>query len=167
LLPPLHFVIPKWLIANTLTGANIMNRFTKIIAAIAMNLPVIAAAATAQPANLEVAFTGIETPKGNILMVLFDSEEGYNSEKAVRAVVVPADKADVKTLIEGLSPGRYAVKSFHDIDGDNKMGSNPYGMPTEPFAFSNNARGQMGPASWTDAAFEVKAGTNTANITIQ
>lgn len=144
-----------------------MNRFTQIIAAIAMNLPVIAAAATAQPASLEVSFNGIETPKGNIMMVLFNSEESYNTEKPLRAVMVAADKADVKTLIEGLSPGRYAVKSFHDIDGDNKMGSNPYGMPTEPFAFSNNARGQMGPAAWADAEFEVKAGTNITKITIQ
>lgn len=144
-----------------------MNRFTKIIAAIAMNLPVIAAAATAQPASLEVSFNGIETPKGNIMMVLFDSEEGYNTEKPMRAVMVAADNANVKTLIEGLSPGRYAVKSFHDIDGDNKMGSNPYGMPTEPFAFSNNAHGQMGPAAWADAVFEVKAGTNITKITIQ
>ncbi len=152
-----------------------MNHFTKIIAAIAINLPALAATAAAQPstaqtatapASLEVSFNGIETTKGNILMVVFDSEAGYNSSKPIRSVVVPADKANVTTLIEGLSPGRYAIKSFHDIDGDNKMGTNPFGMPTEPFAFSNNARGQMGPAKWADASFEVKIGANSNAITI-
>ncbi len=148
-----------------------MNRVTKIITAIAINLPVIAAAAAAQsanpPANLELNFNGIETPKGNIMIALFDSEEAYNSDKAIRTIAAPADKADVKTLVNGLVPGRYAIKSFHDIDSNNQMGTNPYGMPTEPFAFSNNARGQMGPASWKDAAFDIKAGSNTAAITIQ
>jgi uncharacterized protein (DUF2141 family) len=28
-------------------------------------------------------------------------------------------------------------------------------MPTEPFAFSNNAKGRFGPAKWDDARFEV------------
>lgn len=67
----------------------------------------------------------------------------------------------------GLKPGRYAVKSFHYIDGDGKMGTNPFGMPIEPFAFSNNAVGNMGPAKWADASFEVKAGANSHRIEIK
>ncbi len=145
-----------------------MNTFKTIIAAIAINLPALTAAAAAnEAAKLEVAFTGIETPKGAIMMVLFDSEATFNGGKPVRVAMVPADKADAKTLIEGLPAGRYAIKSFHDIDGDQKMSTNPFGMPTEPFAFSNNAKGNMGPASWADAAFDVKAGANTHSITIQ
>lgn len=145
-----------------------MNSLKTIIAAIALNLPALTAVAVAgEPVKLEVAFTGIEAKQGAVMMVLFDSEAGYNSDKPVRAVVVPADKGDAKTLIEGLPAGRYAIKSFHDIDGDFKMGTNPYGMPVEPFAFSNNAKGDMGPASWADAAFDVKAGANTHSIIIQ
>jgi len=33
-------------------------------------------------------------------------------------------------------------------------------MPLEPYAFSNNARGLFGPASWRSASFEVKPGAN-------
>ena len=35
------------------------------------------------------------------------------------------------------------------------MGRNPFGMPTEPFAFTNNAVGNMGPASWDRARVAV------------
>ena len=49
------------------------------------------------------------------------------------------------------------MKSFHDLNGNGRMDSNPFGMPTEPFAFSNNARGNMGPAPWSAAAFDVAA----------
>ena len=66
----------------------------------------------------------------------------------------------------GLAPGRYAVKAFHDVNGDGKMAANPFGVPTEPYAFSNNAKGMMGPPKWTDAAFEVTAGQNTHVITL-
>ena len=72
----------------------------------------------------------------------------------------------ITTTFTGLVPGRYAIKAFHDVNGDGKMGSNPFGMPTEPFAFSNNAHGVMGPAKWDAAAFEVKAGDNSHTIAI-
>ena len=100
--------------------------------------------------------------------LLFDSEEAYGGKGApVRQIMVAADKAEVATQLVGLKPGRYAIKLFHDIDGDHKMGTNPFGIPTEPFAFSNNAVGNMGPAKWADAAFEVKAGDNSHSIVIQ
>ena len=56
-------------------------------------------------------------------------------------------------LFEDLPTGTYAMKAFHDVDGDGEMATNPFGMPTEPFAFSNNAVGNMGPAGWDRAQF--------------
>jgi len=57
------------------------------------------------------------------------------------------------TPFEDLPAGDYAMKAFHDVDGDGRMATNPFGMPTEPFAFSNNAVGNMGPAGWDRAHF--------------
>jgi uncharacterized protein (DUF2141 family) len=39
------------------------------------------------------------------------------------------------------------------------MNRNPFGMPTEPYAFSNNAVGNMGPAGWDRARFTVQGAT--------
>ena len=145
-----------------------MNSFKSLIAAITLNIPALAAAGTTQlPGQLEVDFTGIQEPTGAIMLAIYDSEAGYSSDKPVRGVRLVVSAAQAKTVIEGLPAGRYAIKSFHDVDGDGKMTTNPYGMPIEPCAFSNNARGNMGPASWAQAAFEVKAGANTHAITIQ
>lgn len=118
-------------------------------------------------ASLTLAFTGIEQPAGAVMIALFDSEEGWAANRPVRTAMARVDGASAQAAFEGLAPGRYAVKSFHDVDGDGRMGTNPFGMPTEPFAFSNNARGAMGPASWADAAFTVAAGANRHAIAIQ
>ncbi len=147
-----------------------MNRFKSILTAVAIAGASFSAAAVAQnaTASLKVEFTGIKDKQGTVLGVLFASEEAYNGKGApVRPIMIAADNAAVATTIDGLAPGTYAIKVFHDIDGDNKMGTNPYGMPTEPFAFSNNAQGNMGPAKWADAKFEVKAGANQHSIVIQ
>jgi uncharacterized protein (DUF2141 family) len=155
-------------LANGAKGATIMTRFNTIIAAIALNIPAITAAYAADaPANLEVAFKGIEVQKGAVMFGVYDSEEAYNKGTSINGARVVADKADIAAMIEGLPAGRYAIKAFHDIDGDGKMSSNPFGMPTEPFAFSNDAKGAMGPASWADAAFDVKAGGTKISITIK
>jgi uncharacterized protein (DUF2141 family) len=55
---------------------------------------------------------------------------------------------------------------FHDVNGDGRMNTNPFGIPTEPYAFSNNARGQFGPASWADAVFTVEAAETTQQINL-
>ena len=130
--------------------------------AVVLSIAALAAtAAAAQEASLTVAFAGVKAHKGKMMGVLFDSQAAYDGKgEAVRAFAVAADGATIEERLPGLKPGRYAIRVFHDLDGDGKMGLNPFGVPTEPFAFSNDAKGMMGPASWDAAAFEVKAGDN-------
>lgn len=124
------------------------------------------AASAAEAASLTVTFTGLE-PKGAVNMVLVNSPEAYADKApplAADRIVVTATSAS--RTFQGLAPGRYAIKAFHDADGDGKMGANPFGIPTEPFGFSNNARGAMGPPRWDEAGFEVKPGANTQTISV-
>ena len=121
---------------------------------------------TTQTASLTLTFTGIKSPTGAVMVGLYDSQAAYEGGKAVRQVMIMVDGDTATKTLEGLPPGTYAIKSFHDVDGDGKMGANPFGMPTEPYAFSNDAKGSMGPAKWGAAAFEVKAGDNAQTITI-
>ena len=50
------------------------------------------------------------------------------------------------------------VEAIRDVVGRGTA----FGMPTEPFAFSNNAVGNMGPAKWDRARFEVSGATAQA-----
>jgi uncharacterized protein (DUF2141 family) len=123
-------------------------------------VPAAPAPASASSATLTLTYTGIATQEGNIMVALFDSEQAFDRGGApVRVAMVPANAASVTVRIEGLASGRYAIKSFHDLDGDNRMSTNPMGMPIEPFAFSNNARANMGPPTWADSMFDVNGAT--------
>lgn len=126
------------------------------------------AAAPARAASLTIRFEGIETPAGQIMLSVFDNAAAHDQNGApVRVAAVPVEGTTAVARFEGLKPGDHAVKSFHDIDGDGKMGSNPFGMPFEPFAFSNNAKAQGGPPPWEAARFPVAAGANAIRITIK
>ena len=125
------------------------------------------AARAADTASLTVTFSGLKATTGAILFTVVNSEAAYGDKAPATAqAMLPVSASSATRVITGLAPGRYAIKAFHDVNGDGKMGANPFGIPTEPFAFSNNAVGNMGPAKWADASFDVKAGDNVHTITI-
>lgn len=104
---------------------------------------------------------------GHIMVVLFDSEAAYNGGgQPVRQAMVDAANDPTTAVFEGLPTGTYAAKMFHDVNGNGRMDTNPFGMPTEPYAFSNNAVGNMGPAGWDRASFPVN-GDTTQTIRIR
>ncbi|MGH7028741.1 DUF2141 domain-containing protein [Brevundimonas sp.] len=118
-----------------------------------------AAPAHAQPADnrLTLTFeTGAET--GAVMVALYDSEAAYEDGAPTRVARVDV-AAGQREAVFDLPAGAYGMKAFHDVDGDGKMNVNPFGMPTEPYAFSNNAVGNMGPAKWDRARFEVSGAT--------
>jgi uncharacterized protein (DUF2141 family) len=137
----------------------------KFLAAVLLGL---AAPAAANEAVLNVQFDQIEVPTGQIMLSVYDNEVAHDGGgKPVRVAAVKVEGASATVTFHGLAPGRYAIKAFHDIDGDGQMGTNPFGMPTEPFAFSNNARPQGGPPKWSAASFAVATGTSTTRIIIK
>ena len=125
------------------------------IAALAAALVLSAGPALAQDATADISFTfEVGQPTGAIMVALFDSEAAYGGEgPPVRVARIEVSGATASAAFEGLPAGDYAMRSFHDVDGDGEMDTNPFGMPTEPFGFSNNAVGNMGPASWDRARF--------------
>lgn len=122
-----------------------------------------APALASDPASLALTFeTGAET--GAVMVALYD-EAAYAGGQPVRAARIDVAAGDRSVSFEGLPAGEYGVKAFHDLNGNGRMDTNPFGMPTEPFAFSNNAVGNMGPASWDRARFTVDgAASQTISI---
>ena len=134
--------------------------------ATAFNLIPLGSAHAQDTASVTLTFTGIQTPTGAIMAGIYDSEAAFGGGKPVQGVRIVVTGGEATTVVTGLAPGRYGIKAYHDVDGDGRMGTNPFGMPTEPYAASNNARGNMGPPAWTDAAFDVAAGETVQTITI-
>lgn len=120
---------------------------------------------TQSTATLTVRFAGFKTAAGTAMLSLYNSEQSYAAGKPLRGAVAAVRDDRAEVVVTGLAPGRYAIRAFHDRDGDGKMATNPFGIPLEPFAFSNGAKPQGGPAPWAAASFEVPAGASAVSIT--
>jgi uncharacterized protein (DUF2141 family) len=133
------------------------------LAAVALSAPSPVLAQT-QP-TVSVSVMGVETQRGNILVALYD--EASWGETAVALGRAPVTGEVVAVEVRAPGTGRYAVRLFHDIDGDNELDANLLGIPTEPFGFSNDAPLRFGPPAFADAAFDVSAEGARQSITLR
>ncbi|GGD16991.1 DUF2141 domain-containing protein [Aquisalinus flavus] len=108
--------------------------------------------------DLELQVT-VRQVEGSILVTLVD-EAGWNgTAPQIAGFAEQVTASPVIIMVDGLEPGLYAVKAFHDLNGNGEMDTNVMGIPSEPFAFSNNAAGNFGPPDFAAAAFDVTPGT--------
>lgn len=121
------------------------------------------ASGAANSAKVSVTITGIKTVSGTIEIALYD-EAGFASGKSAASASIPVTGATVTWPVDAVKPGVYAIKLYQDVNGDGEMNANPFGIPIEPYAFSNNAHGSFGPPKFDAAAFTVPGGETLQTI---
>lgn len=139
---------------NMLLKGFHMSRFSPSHAAgsVVAALAGLLVASSAIAADLTVTVEGAKAGEGKVMIALFDTANGFPAAapKQGQFGEVAQDKA-VFTF-KDLPPGRYAVSAFQDRNNNQKLDANMMGLPTEPYGFSRNATGRMGPPKFDDAA---------------
>ena len=100
---------------------------------------------------------------GEIHIAIYDSKETFEQDRGeqggpasgiVDGLVVPVGQGSFSHTFD-LPSGNYAVGIFHDVNGNNRLDTNLFGVPKEQYGFSNDASGRFGPPSFDDAAISV------------
>lgn len=106
--------------------------------------------------ELTVEITGMEVDKGKVFLALYNSEDTFlKSSKTTKGTNAIVKDGKATAYFKGLKKGEYAVSLFHDENDNGKMDTKIFGIPKEPYGFSNNAKGFMGPPKFKDAKFTV------------
>lgn len=118
---------------------------------IALGLGLLAVTGPASAAELRLAFPGLKA-EGRVAYAVYADSVSWNRRTgAVKAGTV----ATGEDVVLHLPPGVYGVMAYHDRDDDRKLDTLPIGLPTEPYGFSNDARGTFGPPGWRAASFRL------------
>ena len=104
---------------------------------------------------------------GEIHVAVYDNAQAFEADRGEQGGASPGItegtiemvEPDSVTYVYELPPGTYAIGIFHDVNLNNKMDDNFFGIPKEQFGFSNNARAFFGPPSFEAAAFELNGAT--------
>ena len=117
-----------------------------------LTLLALSTALQAQAASLEIEITGTQGVEGQVLVALFDRAEGWLSRPLQSRKITPGADGTLRLRFDDLPEGQYAYSLLHDLNGNGRMDFNLIGMPTEAYAFSNNA-GRFGAPKFDEARF--------------
>lgn len=121
---------------------------------------------SAAAATLTIVVSEVAEAEGSVMVAVVAGKPGFQEQiPPAAALVQPAQAGEMIFTASDLPPGEYAVKVMHDVNGNGKLDTNFIGLPVEPWAMSNNARGKFGPPRWKAAKFSID-GDTTHTLTL-
>ncbi|MBN9556867.1 MAG: DUF2141 domain-containing protein [Alphaproteobacteria bacterium] len=128
-------------------------------------LPVSGQAQTSEEATLTIKIERVSKHAGYVRLALYDGANWGGTEgKPAAGAVVPAKPGETVIALRGLKPGVYAIKTFQDENSDGEMNFDWFGIPTERFGFSNDAKPTFQQPSFDSAKFTLQPGANEMTI---
>ncbi len=118
--------------------------------------------------SVAIHVTGLKNQSSTLFVAVFDSAKGFPKPEHSRetsTVPVTTDSVDFSLSLPDLATTGIAI--FQDLNGDGKLTKNSFGLPIEPYGFSNNARSTFGPPSFSQSAFRVSDSTSSIEITVR
>jgi len=108
--------------------------------------------------TLTVEFEIAKYSKGKIYVALYSSADSF-LKKPIKGTIITVTNGKATATFENVAAGTYAVSSFYDKNDNGKLDTNFLGIPKEPTAMSNNAKGSFGPPKFKDAKFVLNSNT--------
>ncbi len=107
---------------------------------------------------MTVTIGNIETAKGSLYVALFNNENNFLEDGAnPYGKIVPVKSKPTCTVeFDELPFGKYAIAVYHDLNNNGKLDKNMLGIPTEPYAFSNNPAVKWHSPTFQEAAIELR-----------
>jgi uncharacterized protein (DUF2141 family) len=131
--------------------------WTKMKLILLLVLMAMSATVSAQTARLLVHIGRFENDNGTVHVTLKDS-----SRKIVAEKKVPISNESAEVTFDKLQPGRYAIRVYHDENGNGKLDRALLGIRKESWGVSNDSLQTFGPARFRKMLFEVRGNTEIA-----
>jgi uncharacterized protein (DUF2141 family) len=132
-------------------------KFLSLLLALGMS-----SSAFASPAQIRVQ--GLRQDKGSIIINLFASAESWESEVPDKIVQISPLQGNSAAITVDLPAGNYAFFLYHDEDANGELKRGTFGLPGEPYAFSNNVRIGLSKPSFQKMKFVVPDAGTTQEV---
>ncbi|PIW26907.1 MAG: hypothetical protein COW30_12655 [Rhodospirillales bacterium CG15_BIG_FIL_POST_REV_8_21_14_020_66_15] len=110
----------------------------------------------ARAADLTITVTGLESDQGDVHIAVYDRPEAFPKSGGMLAEGRAMPKGRQATWVfKDLTPGTYAVATFHDANGNHSFDQGLFGVPLEDYGFSMGARAFLSAPAFDAAAFPV------------
>ncbi len=124
-----------------------------------------AAAPRAETASVTVVVTALVSTESVVKLNFYNAPEKFlkDGQQAFRLVVKPNGQHEISVPVE-LAKGEWAVALTQDTNNNDLLDKNFLGIPTEPFAFSNNVRPHLSAPNFEECKFMVDGSGKVVSI---
>jgi len=131
------------------------------IATIMTLLILLTSTAYAQTGTVAVKVTQIDVKEGGKIKIGIYASKGFPFlGKEIDGLDIEIKGTSATYVFKNIPAGKYAISVFQDSNVDGILNKNMFGVPKEPYGFSNNKYGKFGPPNFEDVSFDVKEGTS-------
>ncbi|MBI3482269.1 MAG: DUF2141 domain-containing protein [Bacteroidetes bacterium] len=114
--------------------------------------------------SLKVSLSNIKK-EGKIKIAVYRKGEDFPDDKLiVKSLEGEGTNGKCEFQFESIPFGSYAVAIYQDVNGNGKLDKGMFGIPSEPFAFSNNFRPKFGGPSFDKCKFDFAKDSLALNI---
>ncbi len=122
----------------------------------------------AENGKIKIEIHNIKEFKGTIRVGLYNSAKNFEKPDKTtpfRWKTIKPNKSKQSIVLDNIPYGNYAVAIYHDVNNNNKLDKNFFGMPTEPYGFSTNFKPRAGSPEFDDVSF--KFNTDYSRIAVR
>ena len=104
--------------------------------------------------EVTVEIRNVDLDEGTMVLSVFEGKKNW-LKRGMMQEKLTVDGNETVTFTITLPPGEYGFHAYQDLDDNGKMKTNFIGIPKEPTAVSNDAKGKFGPPKYKDAKVTV------------
>ncbi|MDX1630105.1 MAG: DUF2141 domain-containing protein [Fulvivirga sp.] len=105
--------------------------------------------------EVKVQISNIQQTKGLINVCLVTEREDFLGKCSEYHRVMKVTASEMVIRFPNVPSGEYAITVVHDQNSNGKLDVNLFGIPSEPYGFSNNPSTIFGPPAFEKCVFSV------------
>ncbi|CAH9053833.1 hypothetical protein PSECIP111951_02396 [Pseudoalteromonas holothuriae] len=127
--------------------------------------------------KLVINISNVDSEEGQLLVMIHDNSADFHADLNIndpkahyfsKKVVTPT-KPNTLVVFNNLPAGKYAINVIHDKDSDGQLDRMIFpflGMPSEPYALSNNIYDHFSKGDFDNALVELKAPNDQVDLSL-
>ena len=117
--------------------------------------------------TLTVTLSGMKNDRGSLVYAMWSEPEGWLEGNTIREGSVSIENGSSTLYFSELPYGEYAISVYQDRNDNGKLDTGLFGIPKEPFGFSNDPKLGFGPPKYEDSVFTLEAPEHSIQIPVK
>ncbi|WP_313112620.1 DUF2141 domain-containing protein [Aequorivita sediminis] len=108
--------------------------------------------------TLTITVDNIKEVNGTIEIGLFNNGDRFLEKgQAYKSISIAVNNSTETITVKNIPKGTYAISLFQDLNDDKICNQNFFGIPKEPYAFSNNIKPKFSAPTFEDCQFQLNS----------